>query len=193
VECVCGAWVTDERRTCPGCGRTIHPDAPVEVVGRPRHESTRIKTARKTSIRVESRSGTLPLFATGHVGGSTSRTTRRTTPSLQQLPVWHGNELTRAMIELRGSAKRILNPDGAPDWRFDSFYLALVASTRKEQSVQISRSGSFLLDDPDTPSADALAFLTEMRDQAERMGFEQRASAKPSPWHVLEFRPKVEW
>jgi hypothetical protein len=192
VECICGALVIDERRTCPGCGRMIHPDAPVEIVGRPRHEPATMRTVHRTISKTKPL-GTLPMFSGEQAGGRPQKQMRLTSLPNRQLPVCQGNELTQAFIGLRGSATRIVAPEGSSRWQFHSLHLALMGTKRDGKHVQIALSKWFILDDPDHPSAEALARLDDLRSQAEGMGFEQRTSLVSAQWFAIEFRPRVEW
>jgi hypothetical protein len=117
---------------------------------------------------------------------------RPTSLPLRQLPVWQGNELTQACVELRGSAKRIIDPDGTPQWHIHSLHLALMGTKRDGELVQIILSKWFSLDDPEKPSPEALDRLEDLKSQATRLGFEQRLGSK-APWFVSEFRPRIRW
>jgi hypothetical protein len=169
----------------------IHPEAPVEIVGRPRHESATMRTVHRTISKTKPL-GTLPMFSGEQVSGRTQKNTRLTSLPTRQLPVWQGNELTQAFIELRGSAKRIVAPEGPTRWQFHSLHLALMGAKRNGKHVQIALSKWFILDDPDQPSAEALARLDDLRSQADGMGFEQRPGLAPS-WFAIQFRPRVGW
>jgi hypothetical protein len=192
VECICGALVTDERRTCPLCGRMIHPEAPVEVVGRSIRAQPNVYVTRRTVSKTK-RMQTLRMFSTDQLTRPQEIEDRPTAPPNRRLPKWQGKELTEAFVELRGTAKRVVDPQGTPRWDFQSYHFALIGMARSGQPVQITLSKSFTLANPDATSPEALAWLDDLENQAMRLGFDRRPALVGTPWYALKFRPKVGW
>jgi hypothetical protein len=186
VECNCGALVIDERRTCPQCGRVIHPDAPVEIAERSHRGQPNVHVARRT-ISKSKRLATLSMFSSDQVSETASR---ETIVQPGRMPKWQGKELIEAVVELRGSANRITE---MLRWDFYSYHLALLGKQQDGQSVQIALSKSFTLTDPDKPSADAVARLDDFIIQAMHLGFEQRPALANTPWFTIRFRLKIGW
>ena len=191
MECSCGALVTDERRTCPLCGRMVHPDAPVEIAGRSLRGQPNVHITRRTISKTK-RLATLSMFTSEQVGEAPSKKASPIAPP-GRMPKWQGKELAEAFVELRGSANRIMDSQGILRWDFYSYHFALIGMQPQGQQVQIVLSKSFTLGNPDAPSADALARLDDLRNQAMRLGFEQRPALSDAPWHVIRFRPKIGW
>jgi hypothetical protein len=192
VECVCGAVVTDERRTCPLCGKMVHPDAPVEVVGRSVRGQPNIHVVRRTTRKTK-RMGTLPLFSATSIAVQPAKHAPPITPPSRQLPRYQGKELIEAFVELRGTARRITDSQGALRWDFQSYQLVLMGVQQRGLQIQLGLSKSFKLDNPEAPSDDAWTGLDGLKKEAIRLGFEQRPAPPISAWFDVKFRPKLSW
>jgi len=130
------------------------------------------------------------MFSSEHVSETTSK---ETVVQPGRMPKWQGKVLIEADIELRGSANRIMNAQGIFQWDFYSYHLALLGKQKNGQSVQIALSKSFTLLDPDLPSAEALARLDDLINQAKHLGFDKRSALAATPWFAHKFRPKIGW